>query len=463
MAESYRRGKYGRYLTAIMAVSDIVIFNLAFLASLLLTPVDIHGAWLKVAWLLMNVAYVPVAYWRRHTTRRRSIFMEHVLANALVAVGVHALFFLAMLWFLDITNMPWITVVTFYGIALVSLPLWWITSRLIVKHYRKRGRNFVRVAIVGTGETSRRLYEQLNGDEAYGYRVLGFFGESPKKNLPGKYLGTIDRLTTDIKELNLDEVFYTLSGEDVEAMSLVTKLTDDNMVKLYYVPQIPRFIPRNFVLDHIGSMPILSQLRNPLRNTLNRGVKRAFDILFSGTFLLLSPLIFIPVAIAIKLSSPGPVFFVQERTGYRGRSFKCWKFRTMRVNAQADDMQATRDDPRKTKLGDFLRKTSIDELPQFINVFLGDMSVVGPRPHMLKHTEIYTELIDKYMVRHVVKPGITGWAQVNGYRGITDALWKMERRVEYDVWYIENWSLPLDLKIIGRTVLNAVSGEKNAF
>ena len=180
-------------------------------------------------------------------------------------------------------------------------------------------------------------------------------------------------------------------------------------------------------------------------------------------FLCFYPLIYIPVAIAIKLGSKGPVYFKQERTGYRGRPFKCLKFRTMRVNATSDTSQATANDPRKTRFGDFLRRSSLDELPQFINVWKGDMSIVGPRPHMLKHTEDYSRLIDGYMVRHAVKPGITGWAQVNGYRGITDELWKMERRVEHDVWYIENWSILLDLKIMVRTVLNAFMGEKNAF
>lgn len=184
---------------------------------------------------------------------------------------------------------------------------------------------------------------------------------------------------------------------------------------------------------------------------------------FSATVLLFSPLVFIPVAIAIKLSSPGPIFFKQKRTGYRGREFYCYKFRTMRVNKSADTQQATKNDPRKTRVGDFLRRTSIDELPQFINVFIGNMSVVGPRPHMLKHTEQYSHLIKKYMVRHYIKPGITGWAQINGFRGQTEELWQMEQRVEHDVWYIEHWNPLLDLKIIFRTVTNAIHGEKNAF
>jgi putative colanic acid biosynthesis UDP-glucose lipid carrier transferase len=173
--------------------------------------------------------------------------------------------------------------------------------------------------------------------------------------------------------------------------------------------------------------------------------------------------VFIPIAIAVKCSSPGPVFFKQKRTGYRGREFYCWKFRTMRVNSDADSVQCTSDDPRKTKVGDFLRRTSLDELPQFINVFLGDMSVVGPRPHMLAHTEQYKRLIDRYMLRHMVKPGITGWAQVCGFRGNTDELWKMEGRVRYDVWYVEHWSFMLDLKIILKTIINAWHGEENAY
>ena len=188
-----------------------------------------------------------------------------------------------------------------------------------------------------------------------------------------------------------------------------------------------------------------------------------FDIVFSSIFLVFYPLIYIPVAIAIKLSSPGPVYFKQERTGYRGKSFLCYKFRTMRVNATADINQATKNDPRKTRVGDFLRRTSIDELPQFINVLKGDMSVVGPRPHMLKHTEDYSLIVDRYMVRHAVKPGITGLAQVKGYRGATDELWKMEKRVEFDVYYIENWTIFLDIKIIIRTIMNAFSGDKNAY
>ena len=168
------------------------------------------------------------------------------------------------------------------------------------------------------------------------------------------------------------------------------------------------------------------------------------------------------VALAIYREDPGPIFFRQERTGYRNNVFKMWKFRSMRINERSDSKQATRGDDRITRVGAFLRKTSLDEFPQFINVFLGDMSVVGPRPHMIKHTEEYARIIDTFMIRHKVKPGVTGLAQINGYRGPTDEVWKMEKRVEYDVWYLENWSLLMDLRCIIMTVYNAVRGEENA-
>ncbi|MDE6279893.1 MAG: exopolysaccharide biosynthesis polyprenyl glycosylphosphotransferase, partial [Paramuribaculum sp.] len=257
--------------------------------------------------------------------------------------------------------------------------------------------------------------------------------------------------------------FYALSGENEEALQRVIRIADDNMARFYYVPRLTRFITRGFTLTALGPMPVLASKANPLKRRANRVIKRTFDIVVSSVALIMSPLVLIPVGIAIKISSPGPVFFRQKRTGYRGRDFECLKFRTMKVNTTADTAQATKNDPRKTRLGNILRHTSIDELPQFWNVFKGDMSVIGPRPHMLRHTEQYSRLIDQYMMRHTVKPGITGWAQVNGYRGETRELWQMEKRVEFDMWYIEHWSLLLDMKIMFRTVYNAIVGEKNAF
>lgn len=208
----------------------------------------------------------------------------------------------------------------------------------------------------------------------------------------------------------------------------------------------------------------INETQEPLDIPLHKTFKRCFDVVFALAVLLtIFPLIYIIVAIAIKLSSPGPVFFVQKRTGQDGEDFDCYKFRSMRINAAADLLQARENDPRKTKVGDFLRKTNIDELPQFLNVLKGDMSVVGPRPHMVKHTEDYSALIDNYMDRHLVKPGITGLAQVRGFRGETKELHQMAGRVKLDVWYIQNWTLGLDIKIIWKTVANVIKGERLAY
>jgi len=210
---------------------------------------------------------------------------------------------------------------------------------------------------------------------------------------------------------------------------------------------------------------ILSKSFNsPLYIRYNRIIKRTFDLMVSFFALCtFFPIIFLIVGLIIKLTSPGPIFFTQKRTGKDGKEFLCYKFRSMLVNQDADERQATANDPRKTPFGNFIRTTSIDEIPQLINVFMGDMSLIGPRPHMLKHTEMYSKLIDNYMDRHTVKPGITGWAQVTGLRGETKELHQMESRVKADIWYIQNWSFLLDLKIIAKTFSTLILGDKHAY
>ena len=213
----------------------------------------------------------------------------------------------------------------------------------------------------------------------------------------------------------------------------------------------------------VGDINMFSNLEEPINYPINKLIKRTFDILFSG-FVCICILPFIPIiALIIKIQSPGPLFFSQERTGLEGKTFNCLKFRSMHVNKNADTIQATKDDPRKFAFGNFMRKTNIDELPQFFNVLRGDMSIVGPRPHMLHHTEMYSQLINKYMVRHFCKPGITGWAQVTGFRGETKELWEMEGRIRKDIWYIEHWSVLLDLRIILMTLKGFIIPDKNAY
>ena len=460
-----QRGRYGRYIQLILTCIDFLIINIAFILTAWLTPEFVRFD-SRIVWLMANLSYIPAVTLLSHKQTSRSIGMEHVVVNAIQSVLLHAPIFICALYFLDITTIPWKAFIEFYGIMFILLPTWWAISRLIIKHFRRNGRNFARIVIVGTNQMSMQLYENIRSDIGFGYQVLGFFDQQSNDDIPDElYKGTIDNLEQFVRENSIDEIFCTLPADDYHDIDIQKTLiiAEKNVVQFYYVPQISRYLSRNYDMDALGTIPIMSMRHQPLSSLSNRMIKRTFDIVASATFLIFSPLIFIPVAIAIKMSSPGPVFFRQKRTGYRGREFYCWKFRTMRVNANADTLQATKDDPRKTRIGNFLRKTSIDELPQFINVLIGDMSVVGPRPHMLTHTNEYSHLINRYMARHYIKPGITGWAQINGYRGQTEELWMMERRVEHDVWYIEHWSTMLDLKIIFRTVYNAIHGEKNAF
>ena len=411
---------------------------------------------------MLNLSFFVVVYVLSTFHDKRVVYIDRVLVLVVKYVLLHFVVFLMLLSFVE-DAINWKPLVIFYSIFSLSLALWWIVSRKVLKWYRSKGYNYKRIVIIGGGsaDAGRRLLEQLEQDQGYGYQIVGFFSTTPAADVPS-YRGEISDLEDFLNNNSVDELYCAMPENDRQELQHIIRLAERNAINFYYVPQFSKYISRRFEIESFGSVPVLSIHPHPLNNPFNKAIKRAFDLLVSSLVLLLSPIIFLPIAIGVKLSSPGPVFFRQERTGYRGKSFICLKFRSMRVNDKSDSLQATKDDPRKTKFGDFIRRTSLDELPQFINVFLGDMSIVGPRPHMVQQTQEYSELIDKYMLRHIIKPGITGWAQVNGFRGPTDELWKMEKRVEFDAWYAENWNFMLDLKIIFLTVVNAIRGDQNA-
>lgn len=459
-----RKNTYGRYLRGLLTAVDWVLVNVFFAVLLAIYPglASQHGV-LRELWVMVNASFFPVIIWNnRKVYSLRAIQIDRVFLQALGSVGVHALFFMSLNAFVGITALGEREYLVYYSMLVAAFSLWSVLGHRLIKAYRRRGYNFTRAVIIGTNKTAVRLYQDMLSDTGFGYRVLGFFDRYPHPDFRGDYIGGFDKIADFVRDNQVDQIYFTMPGND-ESLREVVKIADDNVAEFFYVPQISHYVSRGFELHNIGAVPVLTIRRNPLKKTVNRLVKRAFDVACSSLFLCFYPLVYLPVAAAIKATSPGPVYFKQQRTGYKGHPFTCLKFRTMHVNVDADKAQATQNDPRKTRLGNFLRRTSLDELPQFINVWRGDMSIVGPRPHMLKHTEDYSKLVDRYMVRHLIKPGITGWAQVNGYRGQTDELWKMEKRVQYDVWYIENWTLALDLKIMVRTVINAVKGEKNAF
>lgn len=335
-----------------------------------------------------------------------------------------------------------------------------------IKRSRSKGRNIRYVILVGHPWMLTDTYNLLM-NKSLGFSIQGIFTrkELPKgMNLPilGNRHGVIDYL----KEHPEVNDVYVVPDEDYKLESLeILQYCEDHTIRFYALPVLPVVLRRCMTLSHMGNTMLLSMRNEPLQNVSNRFVKRMFDIIISGLFLLtLFPIIYVIAGIIIKWQSPGPIIFKQKRNGLDGREFYCLKFRSMHVNKDADLVQATENDPRKFRFGDIMRRTNIDELPQFLNVFIGNMSLVGPRPHMLLHTQEYSRQVRQYMVRHMVKPGITGWAQVQGLRGETKSVEVMEERVKADIWYVENWSFCLDISIMWHTFLNMVCyKEKNAY
>ncbi|MCC8142646.1 MAG: undecaprenyl-phosphate glucose phosphotransferase [Tannerellaceae bacterium] len=460
--------KHGYLIHWLMGVGDLVVLNsLFFIVYSLLGPyyTEAITSNLREIILLLNFCYFFALYFVPLQIHMSIVFIEKIVQRAFLLVTTLIFLFSTCLVFLNVGDVLATFIVVFYISLLLFFTLWRVFVRLTLKAYRRRGYNFKRIIIVGAGKNGMDIYRVMKDDLAYGFNVMGFFDDNIalKDALPN-YLGMTDQVENFALMNDVDEIYCTLPGTHNDKILRLLNFSEKHMIRFYIVPESYRNIKKGLIMEVMESVPLLTIRREPLQTAYNRALKRGFDIVFSiGVLLLVYPFLYLIVGFLIKLSSPGPIIFKQKRTGLYGQEFECYKFRTMRVNDKADVQQAVKNDPRKTRIGDFLRRTNLDEFPQFINVLKGNMSVVGPRPHMLKHTEQYSALIDKYMVRHLVKPGITGWSQVTGYRGETRTLEQMEGRVKRDVWYIENWSFFLDLKIIIVTVLNIFRGEKNAY
>lgn len=355
----------------------------------------------------------------------------------------------------------------FYSLALFGflLGLWKLIFLGIRKSERASLMDSRTFVIVGGGRIGQDLYNFFAKNPELGYKLMGFFDDNPETIIHhNEYVGTTTDCIKYVIANKIDEIFCTLPNSESDKIEKLMIEADKNLIRFKFVPEYFDFEKRPTYIENFGHIPVMSVRPEPLENMLNRSVKRLFDCVFSLFLILFVFTWLFPIlAILIKLESRGPIFFVQIRSGRDNKPFKCYKFRSMKVNADSNIKQATRNDVRITRLGTFLRRSSLDELPQFFNVLIGNMSVVGPRPHMISHTKQYAQLIDKFMVRHFLKPGITGYAQVTGLRGETKTTEAMLKRVEADVWYLENWSFLFDLKIIFLTVWNAVKGDENAF
>lgn len=462
--------RFNKIIKSIIIAGDLCILNALFVTLYYVLDTDTQRILLSDSLpqllVLLNLVYLLCNYSKGVVLHRRIVRADHIVMRAVRNTFCHAVVFISLITLVHFGSLSTRFLVIFYTAFLALLVLYRLIFRHFVKIYRRKGGNRRTVALVGDGSNMVELYEEMTADPTSGFKVVGYFAEHPSDNYPKecRYLGTPQEVIPYLKKSKAKHLYCGLTSSHSKEILPIISYCENNLIHFYSVPNVRNYLKRRMHLELIGSVPVLDIRQEPLAQPENRLAKRLFDIVFSLLFLCtIFPIIFIIIGLAIKITSPGPIFFKQKRCGEENKEFWCYKFRSMRVNKDSDKVQATLNDPRKTRLGNFMRKTSIDELPQFINVLLGDMSVVGPRPHMLKHTEEYSKLIDKYMVRHLVKPGITGWAQVTGFRGETKELWQMEGRVERDIWYLEHWTFMLDLYIIYKTVKNAVKGEKEAY
>ncbi len=331
------------------------------------------------------------------------------------------------------------------------------------------GNDLKNLLIVGCGEQSMAFYETAIKNKQYGYNPIGFIEDVNHKKLNGKLRGKIEDIEKVIVDYKVDEMIISLSSYDTKKIKNLLFIADKYAIRTKIIPEFFQFNSRKFKMEIFGHLPIITVREEPLEEFHWYMLKNILDIVFTlFVFTFIFSWLFPIIALAIKLDSKGPIFFIQDRWGKSGKSFKCIKFRSMTHNSHTIGEngrfnQTTKNDRRVTKVGAFLRKTNFDEFPQFLNVLLGNMSVIGPRPHAVQHSIESCDQIDNYLVRLLIKPGITGWAQVNGYRGETSDIFLMEKRVEFDIWYIENWTPWLDVKVLIMTFYGMIKGDMMAY
>ncbi len=383
-----------------------------------------------------------------NTTRTKPIVWK--LKILFSAVTITVLFALALLFLFRLEDFSRGVLFLFYGTTFVVLSGKYVLMRMIFRRLRAKGLNQKHEIVVGTGELAKQYAEDVQADVNLGIRIRGFVGE-------GGDLGGFDSLDEILSAADVDEVVLALTPEEYNQIRMLIAVCEKNGVVYHVIPFYNDIIPPHPTIETIGRSKLINMRVNRLQNPFWMAVKRGFDILCSALGLLVLSPLFLFLAVGVKLSSPGPVFFKQVRVGYNRHEFRMLKFRSMRVNPEEKTAWTTSDDPRRTRFGAFIRKTSLDELPQLLNVLKGDMSLVGPRPEIPHYVERFRETIPYYMVKHQVPAGMTGWAQINGYRGDTS----IEKRIELDLWYISHWSCLLDLKILFRTFFGGMVNKEN--
>ena len=462
--------KYSTFFKVINVVTDYVLLNMAYSFCLyahqpenFIDSIQPHH---QLNFLLMNLCWFFCSNLLELYVNVIKRAADDTIRASVTALVMFSAVSIAVVFTFPQLELSFTLMIEFLILSIFLHMLWKVSFLLVRKSRRRFWIEFKNILLVGAGPVGMDLYSQIIANPYLGYRVEGVFDDSyPATRSAGPaILGKVDRCFEYAKAHNISEVYCALPISESVRIKNLMKEADRQMIRMRVIPDLSAILDANVMLELYGRHPILTARYEPLENKVNEIIKRIFDVLFSlGAIVFILSWLAPVLAVLIKLESKGPVFFRQLRSGKNNKPFYCLKFRSMTVNIESDIKQASRGDRRITRIGAFLRRTSIDELPQFINVLFGDMSVVGPRPHMLKHTEDYSLLIQNYMVRHFLTPGITGWAQVNGFRGATKEPAAMSKRVDADIWYLEHWSLFLDLKIVFLTIWQGLRKNENAY
>ena len=449
-------GRYSKYIRPISIFLDLLVIT--FLSLFFFQELNLN---LKYYLLYQTSAWSVISVIVRFYNIYRFTTPVEIISKLVKQFVIFLLVVIAFFPFAKTTIFSGSAIAIYMSFSFVIVAFLKYFLFFYLKKYRLvTNNNFRNAVIIGYTPEAINLKEIFENRKDYGYRFQGYFSDSVKHN---QVKGTIASLNDFVLENKTDEIYCSLNEISDEKLKELVEFADDNNKTIKFIPDSKQIYSKNLRIDYYELFPVLSLQKTQLHNPSVKGLKRAFDITFSLFVIIFILSWLIPlIALLIKLESKGPVFFKQGRPGIDENEFFCYKFRSMRVNNKTET-EASKNDPRVTKMGRFMRKTSIDELPQFFNVLLGEMSVVGPRPHLWSQNISYANKIKKYMVRHYVKPGITGLAQVKGYRGEIETDDDMVNRIKFDVFYIENWSIIMDVKIIIQTVINIFKGEEKAY
>ena len=448
--------RYSRYIKFLHIFGDVLLLNFCYVLAFYLkfgafqSPFLVMLFYVNLVWLLVTSIFKP--YRLKRTTK-----FHQLLGVTFTVLFFHVLLVFAYYVFEQSNRYSRELLVLMYSLLFTASFFWKIGFVLLLRWFRKKGYNYRNIILVIDDENPVQIKSYMESHSELGYRILKIY--EPKNHEMAELQSQIKLYC---RENTVHEIFYAMSSIHHHPLVDLMNFAEENFIKMRLIADFKSILYRTLELEHFDLIPILSVVSTPLDKAQNQILKRAFDIVFSllVTIILLSWIIPI-LAIIIKLNSKGPVFFKQKRTGRGNKTFECYKLRSMVVNDSSDTIQASKQDDRITSIGHFIRKTSLDELPQFFNVLAGSMSVVGPRPHMLKHTEEFSNELETFMFRHKIKPGTTGLAQTRGYRGETDDFEKLRNRVKMDFFYIKNWSFLFDLAIIVNTVLDMFRGEND--